>query len=213
MPADVPEYYLAATAAGESLLYKPMVMGSAKLHFVDAKLALDQWQTTAYLAPLSDDGSDVLWSEASSIPELKSRLGKAPAPSSTFAQLPAAALRTQSYAAWGKALSAHLFESARSEVLVCDALKATSAPGMSEGDFRAQLALAAREQRDAAVADLQAQVRTEAGDDRGSAAPLGRARRARDARNSTSSSCNRRSRSVLRCSARSWDDARCPRRT
>ncbi len=155
MPADVPEYFLSATAAGDSLLYKPMVMGSAKLHFVDSKLGLDQWQTTAYLAPLSDDGSEALWNEASSIPELKSRLSKAPAPSSTFAQLPAAALRTQSYAAWGKALSAHLFESARSEVLVCDALKATSAPGMSEGDFRAQLALAAREQRDAAVADLK----------------------------------------------------------
>ena len=155
VPADVAEYFLAATATGEALLYKPMVMGSAKLHFVDAKLALDQWQTTAFLAPLSDDGSEVLWNEATSIPELKSRLSKAAAPSSTFAQLPANALRAQTYATWGKALSAHLFESARSEVLVCDALKATSAPGTSEGDFRAQLALAAREQRDAAVADLK----------------------------------------------------------
>jgi hypothetical protein len=153
IPAD--EYFLAATAAGESLLYKPMVMGTAKLHFVDAKLALDQWQTTAYLAPLSDDGSRVLWDEAQSVPELKARLSKTPAPSSTFAQLPAGALRKQSYAAWSKALGAHLFESARSEVLVCDALKATSPPGMSEGDFRAQLTLAAREQRDAAVADLK----------------------------------------------------------
>ncbi|HKQ13364.1 MAG TPA: hypothetical protein VJT80_08000 [Steroidobacteraceae bacterium] len=154
IPSDVAEYFLAATAAGESLLYKPMVMGTAKLHFVDAKLALDQWQTTAYLAPLSDDGQ-VLWDEAQILPDLKSRLSKAPAPSSTFAQLPAGALRTQTYAAWGKALSAHLFESARSEVLVADALKATSPPGMSEGDFRAQLTLAAREQRDAAVADLK----------------------------------------------------------
>jgi hypothetical protein len=155
VPADVPEYFLAATAAGDALLYKPMVMGSVKLHFVDAKLALDQWQTTAYLAPLSDSGAEALWGEASSIPDLKSRLSTSPAPSSTFAQLPANALRAQSYAAWGKALSAHLFETARSEVLICDALKATSAPGMSEGDFRAKLALAAREQRDAAVADLK----------------------------------------------------------
>ena len=30
VPADVPEYFLAATAAGEALLYKPMVMGSVK---------------------------------------------------------------------------------------------------------------------------------------------------------------------------------------
>jgi hypothetical protein len=155
MPADVPEYFLAATDAGESLFYKPMVMGTAKLHFVDAKLALDQWQTVTYLGPLSDSGSEVLWHESTNDADLKSHLSKAPAPSATFAELPAAALRTQSYAAWGKDLAAYLFESARSEVLVCDALKATSSPGMSEGDFRAQLALAAREQRDAAVADLK----------------------------------------------------------
>jgi hypothetical protein len=155
VPADVPEYFLAATAAGDALLYRPMVMGSVKLHFVDAKLALDQWQTTAYLAPLSDSGAEALWGEARIIPELKSRLSTSPAPSSTFAQLPANALRAQSYATWAKALSAHLFETARSEVLACDALKATSPPGMSEGDFRAQLALAAREQRDAAVAGLK----------------------------------------------------------
>ncbi|HJY40690.1 MAG TPA: hypothetical protein VJ303_05630, partial [Steroidobacteraceae bacterium] len=155
VPADIPEYFLAATAAGDALLYKPMVMGSVKLHFVDAKLALDQWQTTAFLAPLSDDGNEVLWNEATSVPDLKSRLSKAPAPSSTFASLPSGALRAQTYATWGKALAAHLFETARSDALVCDALKATSPPGMSEGDFRAQLALAAREQRDAAVADLK----------------------------------------------------------
>jgi hypothetical protein len=71
-------------------------MGSVKLHFVDAKLALDQWQTTAYLAPLSDSGAEALWGEAKIIPELKSRLGPSPAPSSTFAQLPANALRAQS---------------------------------------------------------------------------------------------------------------------
>lgn len=155
VPADVPEYFLAATAAGDALLYKPMVMGSAKLHFVDSKLALDQWQTTAYLAPISDDGNEALWDEATGVADLKARLSKAPAPSSTFASLPAGALRAQTYATWGKALAAHLFESARSEAFVCDALKATSLPGVSEGDFRAQLALAAREQRDAAVADLK----------------------------------------------------------
>ncbi|HEX4969416.1 MAG TPA: hypothetical protein VFV69_00105, partial [Steroidobacteraceae bacterium] len=105
VPADIPEYFLAATAAVDALLYKPMVMGSVKLHFVDAKLALDQWQTTAFLAPLSEDGNEVLWNEATSVPDLKSRLSKAPAPSSTFASLPSGALRAQTYATWGKALA------------------------------------------------------------------------------------------------------------
>jgi hypothetical protein len=40
-------------------------------------------------------------------------------------------------------------------VLSCDAFKLASKPGESEGDFRARLALAVREKRDAAVADLR----------------------------------------------------------
>ena len=40
-------------------------------------------------------------------------------------------------------------------VFYCDAFKSASKAGESEGDFRARLALAAREKRDAAVADLR----------------------------------------------------------
>jgi hypothetical protein len=64
-------------------------------------------------------------------------------------------MRPASFPAWGKSLSAYLYENARAEVLAADALKATSAPGEPEGDFRARLALAARERRDAAVEDLR----------------------------------------------------------
>ncbi len=154
-PAGGTEYFLPATVGTGAITYKPLVMGLAKLHFVDAKLAVDTWRTSAYLAPLADDDSGVLWSEAKVLPDLKSRLTSTPAPEANFAPLPAAAMRAASFSAWGKSLSAYLYESARADVLVCDALKATSAPGEAEGDFRARLALAARERRDAAVADLR----------------------------------------------------------
>jgi hypothetical protein len=156
LPAGVTEYFLPATAGDGALLYKPMVMGLARLHFIDAKLALDQWRTNAYLAPLSDDGTDALWPEASVSPDLKSRLTRNPASNASFASLPGAAMRANSYPAWSKSLSAHLYEHARADVLLCPALKASSAPGESEGDFRSRLALAARERRDAAVAALRA---------------------------------------------------------
>jgi hypothetical protein len=132
-----------------------MIVGFAKLHFIDSKLALDQWRTNTYIAPLSDDGNEALWNEAKISADLKSRLTQTPVPSASFAQLPAPAMRAASYATWSKSLNAYLYENARAEVLVCDALKATSAPDESEGDFRARLALAARERRDAAVADLR----------------------------------------------------------
>jgi len=155
MPAGVSEYFLPATAGEGELLYKPMVMGLAKLHFVDAKLTLDQWRTNGYLAPLSDDGADASWAEAIVSNDLKSRLTKNAASNASFASLPGAAMRATSLAAWSKSLSAFLYENARADVFLCPALKATSAPDESEGDFRSRLALAARERRDAAVAALR----------------------------------------------------------
>jgi hypothetical protein len=153
--AGVAEYFLPATGGSEGILYKPMIAGFAKLHFVDAKLGLDQWRTNAYLAPLSDDGSNVQWDEAKLSTDLRERLTRTPMPNAAFAPLPAPAMRAASYAAWGKTLNAYLYENARAEILVCDALKATSSPDESEGDFRSRLALAARERRDAAVAELR----------------------------------------------------------
>jgi hypothetical protein len=153
--AGANEYFLPATKGTGLITYKPLVMGLAKLHFIDAKLALDVWRSSAYVAPLADDNSGVLWSEAKASTDLKSQLTTTPASGSTFAPLPATAMRAASFTAWGKSLSAYLYESARADVLVCDALKATSAPGEPEGEFRARLALAARERRDVAVEALR----------------------------------------------------------
>src|SRR4029079_8861229 len=58
-------------------------------------------------------------------------------------------------AGWAKGLQAHLYETARAHLFVCDQFKLASKAGESEGDFRARLNLAAREKRDAAVAALR----------------------------------------------------------
>jgi hypothetical protein len=73
-----------------------------------------------------------------------------------FADLPAAAGRAASYAAWAKSLSAQLYQTDRATLRVCDLLKASSLPGESEGDFRARLGLSLREQRDAQLTALRA---------------------------------------------------------
>jgi hypothetical protein len=126
-----------------------MIMGLGRLHFIDAKLGLDHWTTAAWIAPLADDGKSVAWGEARESADLKTRLVREPVAAASFAELPAAALRATSYAAFGKSLAAHLYETARANVQVADSLKQASAPAESEGDFRARLALAAREKRDA----------------------------------------------------------------
>jgi hypothetical protein len=87
--------------------------------------------------------------------DLKPRLIPNPAAGASFDALPSAAQRAASFTAWAKSLAAHLYESARAEVLISDTPKLTSAPGESEGDFRARLSTAAREYRDAAVEALR----------------------------------------------------------
>jgi hypothetical protein len=153
--AGINEYFLAATAGTGTVLYKPMAAGFAKLHYVDAKLKLDEWQTSGWLAPLTDGGGDASWEDAARDPHLKARLGTAPAEGARYAEIPGTALRVASYAAWAKTLQANLYETARARVLWSEPFKSASKPGESAGDFRARLALAAREQRDAAVADLR----------------------------------------------------------
>ncbi len=153
--AGIAEYFLPATRGSGAVLYKPMIAGFAKLHYVDAKLALDDWQTSGWLAPLDDGGGNASWEDAARDAQLKSRLTSAPQAEAEFADLPGPALRAASYAGWSKSLQAHLYETARASVFHSDSLKLASKPGESEGDFRARLALAAREKRDAAVAELR----------------------------------------------------------
>jgi hypothetical protein len=158
VPGDVTEYFLEGRSGHPAAEYRPMVMGLAKLHFVDAKLGLDQWDTTAWLAPLGDDGKSVDWAAGAAHPDLKARLSKSPATGAAFADLPGAAMRAANYAAWGKSLTSHLYEQARAEVFFCDAIKLASTPGEDEAQFRVRLAQSLREKRDEAVEALRRKV-------------------------------------------------------
>ena len=153
--AGIAEYFLTATKGAGLVLYKPMVAGFGKLHYIDSGLGLDEWQTSGWLAPFDDGGGNASWEDSANAANLKSRLGSAPAAEAEYGELPGAALRATSYAGWAKGLQAHLYETARAHLFVCDQFKLASKAGESEGDFRARLNLAAREKRDAAVTALR----------------------------------------------------------
>jgi Skp family chaperone for outer membrane proteins len=97
--------------------------------------------------------ADPAWDEATEIASLGS--GGTPVEDAGFADVPAPLLRAPSYAAAGKALAAHWLEHGAVELLRCAPLKLASQPGETEGDFRARLAHALHEKRDAEVAKLR----------------------------------------------------------
>lgn len=151
LPAGVNEYFL-STAAGST--YVPSVLGIAKVHFVDSKAGIDEWQTRYLLAPLAEDADGPDWNAANALTDNKSLLKQANA-EAVFTELPAAYLRAQNYAAWGKTLVSAIYQNHTLSVHRCDALKLSANPGESEGEFRARLSLSLREQRDAEVERLR----------------------------------------------------------
>jgi Helicase HerA, central domain len=155
LPAGVEEVFLAARPGSGDLVYRPRLVATAELHYADKSAGVDGWTRGAWLAPLADDSGAPEWPEAVAIPNLDAVTAPGPVEGAGFAELPAPALAAKNYAAWGSALAASLHQNGAVELLSAKALKLTSNPGESEGDFRARLAQGLRELRDREVAKLR----------------------------------------------------------
>jgi len=152
VPAGVPEKFLAA-AGNQGVEYEPRIGARVRAHFVDAKAGLDAWENWYYLAPLTAQGPD--WEAAEICNADAIQLLDAPAPNATFAGLTGSAIAAKAFAQHGKSLADHVYRTASLSIMRCPDLKLTSAPGGSESEFRAHLAQAVREKRDAAVDALR----------------------------------------------------------
>jgi hypothetical protein len=155
LPAGIEEIFLAAKPGTGDLVYRPRIAATAELHYADKPAGVDSWTRGAWLAPLADGDGAPDWSEAAAVAKLESVTAQAPLDGAKFAEVPAAALAAKSYGEWSKALAAHLYQNGATELLAARALKLTSTPGESEGDFRARLAQSLREHRDREVAKLR----------------------------------------------------------
>ena len=151
LPAGVTEQFLAAR--GRNVEYEPRIGARVRTHFVDARAGLDAWVEAYHLAPLDERGP--LWDEAEVCDVGALALEDEPAAGASFADVPGQALTAKAQQQFAKLLADHVYRTGTMTVYRCPALKATAAPGTSEGEFRAQLALGLREKRDAAVDSLR----------------------------------------------------------
>jgi hypothetical protein len=155
-PPGINEYYL-GSGASEPVTYVPSILGVAKVHYADRSADVDAWQTHVVVAPFNDEGTAPDWLAAHPLPRGRAELGKEGAANARYGELPAAALRPQSFATWGKELTTAIYQSMALTVHRCPALKLSSNPGESEGDFRSRIGHALREKRDAEVERLRKQ--------------------------------------------------------
>jgi len=156
LPPDVPVFYQRPKKPAGVITYRPRVIGLSKLHFVEAKAALDTWLSGAHLAPFSEDGREAAWDEADQRSGLAAELDRQPLPAASFADLPASASSAKSYAAWARSLEDALYQTFTLDLLTYPGLKLAAQPEESEGDFRVRVTQLLREQRDLEVTKLKA---------------------------------------------------------
>jgi hypothetical protein len=155
LPPDIAQYFLPARRAG-AIEYRPMLLGSAKVHLSDAKTGLETDRVVVRLAPIGAGPVSVDWDAATPTDISESDVSHAPAEGARFAPVPADAGRARSYDAWKKALADSIYRTFRVELLRCDELRMLSEVDESERDFRLRVRQALREQRDRAVEKLRA---------------------------------------------------------
>ncbi len=130
------------------MLYKPVVLGSAQVHFMDAKSGIYTQDDCTAFTEITDDLVPVNWDNAKDADFSISDLEKAPHGPAQFTPLPAVAGKARSYDTWGKAYVTWIYGSKKFELFKSPTYKQFSKPGESERDFRIRLAQAVREQRD-----------------------------------------------------------------
>ncbi|MBM4454373.1 MAG: ATP-binding protein [Chloroflexi bacterium] len=151
LPPSIPQYFVpirGSQSAGPNLLYSPMLLGTAQVHFVDAKTGADAVQEPTYLTQITEDPIPVNWDNVIEAALNISDLEKSPSEVAGFLPLPSAASNAKSYDAWSREFANWLFRNQKIELLKSPSLKKLSNPEESERDFRVRLQQSSREQRD-----------------------------------------------------------------
>lgn len=143
---------------GAGTEYQPFLCGSARVHYVDAKLALDVWEDITVSAPVVDDERVADWSRASVDAGGVEGLAREPNPEATFGELARHAVRKTAAAEWRRSFATWIYREKPAELLRCETLKLTSLPGESEAGFRTRVGHLAHERRDARIEAMRTKI-------------------------------------------------------
>jgi len=153
---EIPQLFLPVSPTAQGApLYRPALVGMANLAYKDTKSGFEGSRAVMFTVEIPSGAGLAHWSEATE-EEINPRdLKDSPESGGYFEELPASATRPKAYPTWEKEFKSWLADSCTLDVLSCKELDAVSKPEESDGEFRARIALAVRESRDAAVLALR----------------------------------------------------------
>jgi hypothetical protein len=155
LPADVSQYFVPLRGGSAGVVYKPILVGGAKIRYADVKTRIDANNNTIVITPIADQVVAVNWENSQEAGFSLNDLEKTAAQGVKFGDLPSAALKAKNYAGWSKDFSTWLYGSQSLKLLRSPSLNQFSGAGESERDFRIRLQQAAREERDRQIEALR----------------------------------------------------------
>jgi hypothetical protein len=153
VPPGIEELFAGSGALAPSLL------GVARVHHVDARRGIDLWREVVVVASLAAGSAGDPWESAAiADPAIVARATAAAPTGASYAELPAG-LDARVVARLDDGLAAWLHRRGALTLLAAPSLRLVAAAGETEAAFRARVAVAEREARDAAVDKLRARYR------------------------------------------------------
>ncbi len=154
LPAEIRQIYGEVTRAGD-VTYRPALLGTARMHFVDSKAGVDLWKNVARQCDVTDGVPDDPWEGSDELNPDEMTFATQPAEGAKFEPAPAAITQTKSYTAWKTGLKNYLYREGCLTIGYCEALDQYANPEELVGDFQARLKHAAREERDLQIEKLR----------------------------------------------------------
>lgn len=153
----IEEVFINCTAAvppDSQLLYRPGILGMARVHISQASAAVDLNQDITFLVAEIEQITPTIWDDAILSHEPLEQASE-PLAMGHFASLPSDLTRAKTFTELGKALRDHIYQTQRLKLWRCVELKVTSQPDEPEGDFRVRIAQSVKEDRDQQVEKLR----------------------------------------------------------
>ena len=147
--------YLAASGAGQGLVYYPAVAGWLDVHYSSARYKVDSNDKFAIYAMLEDGPVALDWDQAEEITLPSDEIQETPLSSAGFADLPSEARKAKSYSKWNKDLLRWVRQNRTLNLYQSKRFKLSSDPAESKSEFLARVSQVAREQRDLEVEKLR----------------------------------------------------------
>lgn len=141
--------------SGQRLIYRPAVLGLAKVHFSKSTADVDVWESVSLMPVIGQDVPEDIWADTPAINYDELDFVAEPEDDAAFGDLPTELSQPKQYTSWKTALKNHLYRNHTLKLFESTVLDLKSQVGETEGDFRVRLKQAASERRDLEVEKLR----------------------------------------------------------